>query len=350
MGLPLGPTLANIFMCNFESLWLSSCPPEFKPVVYRRYVDDTFVLFRHPSHAPLFLDYINSKHANIHFTMEKEQNFILPFLDVSVHRSNNSFQTSVFRKTTFSGLGMSYFSFCCKIFKLNSVKTLIHRAFNICSNYHNLHLEFSFLSKFFVANGFPKFLVERQINSFFNNRSLPTQDLALAPKKAVFFPMLYFGHKSVILKIKLLELINNHFPHLDVNIVLVNPYSIGSLFKFKDTVPKGLCSSLVYKFSCVKNNCTSEYYGFTTRRLSTRVAEHRGTSARTGHLLVSPPFSSIRLHSEQCTCDVSLDSFEIVSSENSVLSLKILESLFIFKNRPSLNESSSSLPLILVNH
>ena len=241
-------------------------------------------------------------------------------------------------------------NFCCTIFKLNRIKTLIHRAYNICSNYHSLHLEFGFLLNFFVANGFPKLLVERQINSFLNNLAQPTHDLALAPRKTVYYPMLYFGHKSVILKIKLSELINNYFPHLDVKLILVNPYSIGSFFKFKDTVPKGLCSSLVYKFSCVKNNCTSEYYGFTTRRLSTRVAEHRGTSARTGHLLVNPPFSSIRLHSEQCTCDVNLDNFKIVSSENSVLSLKILESLFICKNRPNLNESSSSLPLILVNH
>ena len=38
MGSPLGPTLANTFLCHYEKLWLDSCPPEFKPVVYRRYV------------------------------------------------------------------------------------------------------------------------------------------------------------------------------------------------------------------------------------------------------------------------------------------------------------------------
>ena len=103
MGLPLGPTLANVFMCNFENTWLSTCPLEFKPVIYKRYVDDTFILFRDPSHAPLFLNYINSKHLNINFTMETEQNSALPFLDVSVHRFNNTFQTSVFRKDMFSG-------------------------------------------------------------------------------------------------------------------------------------------------------------------------------------------------------------------------------------------------------
>ena len=245
---------------------------------------------------------------------------------------------------------MSYFIFCCKIFKCKRIRTLLHRAYNISSNYQSLHLEFSFLLKFFHANGYSKQLVEHYFHNFLNTKFKPNLETARVPGKTCFFPMLYFGHKSVVLKTKLTELINNFFPHLDVKIILVNPYSIGSFFKFKDTVPKGLCSSLVYKFSCVSNNCTSEYYGFTTRRLSTRVAEHRGTSARTGHLLVHPPFSSIRLHSNQCTCHVNLDSFKIVSSENSALSLKILESLYIFKNRPNLNESASSLPLLLVRH
>ena len=27
MGSPLGPTLANAFLCHYEKLWLDSCPP-----------------------------------------------------------------------------------------------------------------------------------------------------------------------------------------------------------------------------------------------------------------------------------------------------------------------------------
>ena len=37
MGSPLGLALANIFMCSFESKWLSDCPNDFKPVFYRHY-------------------------------------------------------------------------------------------------------------------------------------------------------------------------------------------------------------------------------------------------------------------------------------------------------------------------
>ena len=36
MGSPLGPTLANIFMCSLEQCYLSNCPSQFKPLLYRR--------------------------------------------------------------------------------------------------------------------------------------------------------------------------------------------------------------------------------------------------------------------------------------------------------------------------
>ena len=45
MGSPLGPALDNIFMYSFESKWLKECPHSVKPVFYKRYVGDIFVLF-----------------------------------------------------------------------------------------------------------------------------------------------------------------------------------------------------------------------------------------------------------------------------------------------------------------
>ena len=54
MGSPLGPTFANIFLCFYEQIWLENCPVEFKPVVYRRYVNDTFLLFRYHEHIENF--------------------------------------------------------------------------------------------------------------------------------------------------------------------------------------------------------------------------------------------------------------------------------------------------------
>jgi hypothetical protein len=38
MGLPLGRTFANIFMCFHEATWLANCPLDSKPIFYNRYV------------------------------------------------------------------------------------------------------------------------------------------------------------------------------------------------------------------------------------------------------------------------------------------------------------------------
>ena len=39
---PLGPSLANAFLCFHEQIWLNDTPEDFKPLYYGRYVDDIF--------------------------------------------------------------------------------------------------------------------------------------------------------------------------------------------------------------------------------------------------------------------------------------------------------------------
>ena len=133
MGSACGPTLDNIFLCYFEEKWLSHCPVQFKPFLYRRYVDDTFLLFKDSDHINLFLNYLNSKHGNIKFTKESEQDNTLPFLDVSITRKHNTFETSVFRKKTFTGLSSHYLSSEPRMYKTNTIKTLLHRGYHVCN-------------------------------------------------------------------------------------------------------------------------------------------------------------------------------------------------------------------------
>ena len=120
MGSPLGPALANIFMCSFESKWLRDCPNDFKPVFYRRYIDDIFALFSSPDHADKFREYLSSKHPNIEFSIEKEQDGCLPFLDVNIFRENDKFATNVYRKKTFSGVYTNFKSFIPETYKIGT--------------------------------------------------------------------------------------------------------------------------------------------------------------------------------------------------------------------------------------
>ena len=97
MGSPLGPTLANICMCSCEQQYLSNCPSQCKPLLYRRHVD-IFCLFKDKNNSDLFLNYINGIHPNINFTVEVENCSSLPFLDSLVEKSNDCFITSLFRE------------------------------------------------------------------------------------------------------------------------------------------------------------------------------------------------------------------------------------------------------------
>ena len=86
MGSPLGPTLADVFMCHFENIWLENCPSHFKPIVYRRFVDAALLLIRSKDHVDKFRNYLNKQDKSIKFTSEIEENGSLSFLDVKISR------------------------------------------------------------------------------------------------------------------------------------------------------------------------------------------------------------------------------------------------------------------------
>jgi hypothetical protein len=135
MGSPLGPLFANIFLSFHETIWINNCPTNFKPLLYRRYVDDTFLLFRSRDHIPLFLAHLNRQHPNINFTCEVESNCRTNESNCRITRTNGHFVTSVYRKPTFKGLFTNFHSLSRLQFKRGLIYSLLHRFYNICSKF-----------------------------------------------------------------------------------------------------------------------------------------------------------------------------------------------------------------------
>ena len=50
MGSPLEPMSFNVFVCNFGNISFKNCASNFKPIVYRPFVDDTILLFWSKDH------------------------------------------------------------------------------------------------------------------------------------------------------------------------------------------------------------------------------------------------------------------------------------------------------------
>ena len=79
-------------MSFMEIKWLNECPPDFKPMYYIRYIDDSFLLFKSEDQIINFQNYLNNKYPNIKFTCECENNRNFAYIDRLVIRKNNKFK------------------------------------------------------------------------------------------------------------------------------------------------------------------------------------------------------------------------------------------------------------------
>ena len=154
------------FFCYHEKIWLQNCPSEFKPVIYRRYVDDTFFLFRSKHDIEKFQHHLNRQLKNIRFISEIESENSISFLDIKISRDNNKYTTSVYRKSNFSGVFTNFGSFIPKSYKHNLLFNLLHRAFKLCSNFELFHLEIDKLKTIFENNGYLKSFVDLCIKKY----------------------------------------------------------------------------------------------------------------------------------------------------------------------------------------
>ena len=128
MGYPLGPLLANVFMCSIEE----TLEREGKmPTYYRRYVDDTLTIMPDKLSADNFLVTLNNCHSSLKFTMEIENDGMLPFLGIQLLNKSTQIQTKTYVKPTKTGLLHHYKSHVDDRYKRGLLKTMIDRAFRL---------------------------------------------------------------------------------------------------------------------------------------------------------------------------------------------------------------------------
>ena len=146
---------------------------------------------------PLFLEYLNQQHSNITFTSEVECDGKLSFLDIDIYRSNGKFNTSVYRKPTFTGLFTNFPSFIPLTYKRCLVPCLVHCIFNICSSYKNFYTELEVVRNLFKLNGFPFHMFEHIVRRFLDNTSNPKPFFQTVPKKIIYFCFPFTGTHSL---------------------------------------------------------------------------------------------------------------------------------------------------------
>ena len=121
MGSPLGPLLANAFMCSIEE----TLEREGKmPTYYKRFVDDTLTIMPDKASEDNFLEILNQCHSSIKFTMETECNSMLPFLGTRLPNKHTHVETKLYVKATNTGTTRAI------------LKMMLDRAFRLLSNWN----------------------------------------------------------------------------------------------------------------------------------------------------------------------------------------------------------------------
>ena len=163
--------------------------------------------------------------------------------------------------------------------------------------------------------------------------TVPSTPAQTVEKKAVYLNLPFYGDgPATRLRRTLTALTRKNFPAAKTVVVFeTTKLPVASP---KDRLPITSMSSAIYAFNC---GCrTASYIGRTSRSLAVRIREHvpkwleMGRSGRS--------LSSITEHLLSCNnCPPApRDNFTIIAQGRHALHLRILEALFIKRDRPSL--------------
>ena len=357
MGSALGPTFAEFYMAHIENNIFINNP---KPTLYVRYVDDILVLTNDLGEVFLLKNKFETN-SILKFTVEVNQNNKIPFLDVLVDNNDDRYITTPYKKpTSESSCLLNYRSECPEKYKIAVVKNFINRAKKISSSHQIFYKELSKIKQSLVNNGFPNYVVDRQIklalsalppNHNTNAISCTNSNNCKNRDSSNRIDIFYCGqyHPNYIIDETILRDMIQH------NVTPVNPDSRINLMiyyrKFKTynllirnspDVPEAKnMTNVVYEFKCEIGGCASlinNYIGMTRSCLRKRLSSHlSGCYSSISHHLQSHALSASK------ATQVIIESTRILRSVKSAVHLPIFEALLIKDRKPSLNRINYEL-------
>ena len=309
MGSPVSPIVANLFMENFESKALGTfCHP---PRYWGRYVDDTLVIINRTS-VQDFTNHLNQQHPAIKFTIEEEENNTIAMLDTKICRlPGGNLEFSVYRKQTHTDQYLSFASHQPLEHKLGVIRTLTHRANNICTTSSRQKEEMEHLKKVLTISEYPKWIWK-----FPSTKKTPRESITRSsPQKGhLTLPYIEGITEAISRKIRKCGVTVHTRPYNSLRNTLVNP---------KDKILKGNKTGVVYNIQC--GSCPSHYVGETERSLKKRLQEHnRDTSPVAGHM------------KEHCH-KFNPSEVKILDSDPRWFQRGVREAIYIAKTKPDLN-------------
>ena len=331
MGSPLGPLLANVFMSSIEEkLDVDGKLPPY----YRRYVDDTFTVMPDLPTARDFLNTLNHAHPAINFTMEVENDGMLPFLGTQLLNRAPRIETKVFVKPTNSGLLLHYHSHVDNRYKRGLLTTMLDRVHRLSSSWSYFTEECERLKSVFSKLKYPKHLVDSTVKTFLN--------LKVADQPSLRSRSTTENTTRVVIPFKDQEsanIVKTQLKDLSVKLqTSVQPVftsrKIAQEFPTSEPKPQLIDQQcVVYNFKC--DQCDAGYVGYTRGHLFVRVDGHRSKT------------SSVRKHYDSRHAgwipDDLRNCFSVLKKCHNKFDCLINEMLLIKQLRPCLNVQSDSV-------
>ena len=168
MGKSISGDITGIFMESYEEEFVfNPNNNKFIPAFWKREVDDVYCLWQYgQDNIQNFLDYLNSRHSRIKWTIEVEKEGILPFVDLSLCRRAYRISAGIYRKASHTLKYSTFSSNRPRAEQLGIVKSMLNRAYNLCDEGEPLVREVKLLNDAFIANGYHPKDVDRIISTY----------------------------------------------------------------------------------------------------------------------------------------------------------------------------------------
>ena len=358
MGNPCAPPLAIIFLDRFEQRALANA--EWKPDFLVRYIDDYAGFWTHGEEALLsFLDYLNSLHPNLEFTLDyTKQDRGVPFLDTLVNIGTSStgqgrLDTELYIKPTNSGIVLHASSAHPTTTKHNMVRNMFHRAMNNSSSGEKERVSVEKIRVLLTGNGYSPKLLKRLLREVRVARATRRQKRTVGEDGFLTLPYvdenLLCKLKSVVkksgLNVKLAWRNEQKLKKQLVRSAFTKPLCPGgSRCTLCKTDFRGPCTqkNVVYMLEC--ELCSKQYVGETKRPVRLRYNEHvrdlKGKKADT------PMGDHFRIEHPEAEFVPSLMTMKVLYHARDHPDRKIAESLLIKKHLPELNSNVTSWPIM----
>ena len=150
------------------------------------------------------MNFLINRHPNIKFTIEKQINHSMSFLDVLISGINNQNLTiQTYHKSTYTWLLLNFTSFTSFSYETSLTKCLIKRSFKICNNWNSFHYDIENIKSNLIKNAYLPFLIDKVIKKYLDYNFSRNQSQLNNKSDIHYFKLTYTGNLSHHIKNKL---------------------------------------------------------------------------------------------------------------------------------------------------